>query len=645
MNYYGILSNEATGGGGNNSSSKLDVTDLQEDLVKVSGKTITFLDEVENRIYDLVAYCNDDIQKRYEGKNLLKLKDVGNYLNGVSFSTSVSGGFVSMRGTATDNIVIDIADSSSFTLEKGKSYLINGIKNINYPGVKIYGFNLKGTGESIYWNDDDDGKRFTFNADSGYSIRIEIAKGTKISNPLKFYPMIRKSSIIDSYFEPYVGGIPSPNLFYRQNLGARNNFELRATKKNRLRSWYSNITLNGLKFDGSTNGYYEISGEPTGDIECALDVYDLDFKSKYILSGNETKKRGYSIVLKLYVGDRNCEYIYCNDEKEVIVDFSKYPTLKKVESYVFVSKDAEPLNGETVYIYPMLRPYYTDGKYKYADSNNKTLSFDGHIRAVGDFHDTVYFNDDCVKLNTKIENIVLEGSDTENFVLVSESTDTCLFHLDGDILNEVTLEQTHNPDKYLRSNSFYNAVDVETIFSIDYATYSLDYRDSGYGSLYLRIPKEIASNVDELRLFLKSSKIQINHVLSEGYEQDVTPEGYTLENLKTIDGTQTYKGANIDLNLSFRYPLKYNRTYSVFKDKCFITIRDLNFSYLGSFTSNTDVNIPQDITKGTYEIFETKGDYENTIIGYSKVNDDGSIEFNLTRPAVKAYCNIQYPIA
>ena len=75
----------------------------------------------------------------------------------------------------------------------------------------------KGASGTYMEVDQGSGYTFTLTEETIISINPMVGAGKTVSN-VKFYPMIRLASITDPTYEPYTGGIPSPNPEYPQEL-------------------------------------------------------------------------------------------------------------------------------------------------------------------------------------------------------------------------------------------------------------------------------------------------------------------------------------------------------------------------------------------------------------------------------------------
>lgn len=199
-----------------------------------SNQGETHLADSDNgKIMDMMLYGKSE-QKQYSGKNLLNATLQTTTKNGVTCTNNGDGTYT-LNGTATVIVAFDIAQDvfcSSFRLI---GCPVGGIHDTSYE-LQARTNNL------IYGYDTGDGKNIK--ADEKFFIRIRINAGT-VCNNLLFKPMIT-TDLTATYddFEPYVGGIPSPNPSYPQEIKSVVNPTVKVCGKNLWNEQWINGTLN-----------------------------------------------------------------------------------------------------------------------------------------------------------------------------------------------------------------------------------------------------------------------------------------------------------------------------------------------------------------------------------------------------------------
>lgn len=252
-----------------------DVDTLKNDTKELNDKKITkfyasnqgethLADSDNGKIMDMMLYGKSE-QFTATGKNLLKIKDGAQTTRGVTV-TAKDGVFV-LKGTATETgwAIFDVV---SFVLD-GTCILSSNIST----GVKAIAVNksfkpVLEQNESVTLE----------NAEvSKVCFRIEEGKTYDISNILV---QIEKGSVVTSY-EPYTGGIPSPNPDYPQEIKSVVNPVVKICGKNLLKSVLKTQTKDGISCKNNSDGTYTFNGTITTD---GKEYVDFNFVGDYYAS-------------------------------------------------------------------------------------------------------------------------------------------------------------------------------------------------------------------------------------------------------------------------------------------------------------------------------------------------------------------------
>ena len=227
-------------------SLKKETGSLKEDLSNkitkfyASSQGETHLADSDNgKITDMVLYGRSE-QKQYSGKNLLNPTLQTTIKNGVTCTANGDGTYT-LNGTATTTTVFDIAQDVSYSSFRLAGCPVGGAHDVSYE-LQARTDNL------IYGYDTGDGKNIK--ANENFFIRIRINTGINCNN-LLFKPMIVDASLYPDAtyddFEPYTGGIPSPNPDYPQEIKSVVNPTVKVCGKNllNLNSYKENVK-NGI---------------------------------------------------------------------------------------------------------------------------------------------------------------------------------------------------------------------------------------------------------------------------------------------------------------------------------------------------------------------------------------------------------------
>lgn len=219
--------------------NKEDIGSLKEDLSNkitkfyASNQGETRITDSDNgKIMDMMLYGRSE-QKRYRGKNLLKIRDGALTIRGVT--VTAKDGVVALKGTATE---------TGWALFNIDSFVLDGtyILSSNIPtGVRALVVN----------------KAYEIVLEQGKSATLENAEVSKVCFTIingKTYDVsniliqIEKGSEATSY-EPYTGGIPSPSPDYPQEIKSVVNPIVKLCGANLLKLSFRNKSNNGVIID------------------------------------------------------------------------------------------------------------------------------------------------------------------------------------------------------------------------------------------------------------------------------------------------------------------------------------------------------------------------------------------------------------
>lgn len=186
--------------------AELDDKKITKVYANSDGATV-LTDSDNGKIQDMILYGKSE-QKQYSGKNLLNMKNAkGGTDVGVTVAINDDGSY-SYVGTPTDNNVNVwllgnyVYDTPILTLAPGK-YYVKGV-NLYYNSTSIF------TGGR-------NGGFITLTEDTPIAGIGAVSGEVGTSYNETWYPIIAKSDV-EVPWEPYVGGIPSPNPDYPQEI-------------------------------------------------------------------------------------------------------------------------------------------------------------------------------------------------------------------------------------------------------------------------------------------------------------------------------------------------------------------------------------------------------------------------------------------
>ena len=268
-------------------SLKKETGSLREDIsTKItkfyaSSQGETHLADSDNgKIQDMMLYGKSE-QKRYSGKNLLNATLQTTTQNGVTCTANGDGTYT-INGTATSDTLFHIG---YFIFEKDTKY-------------KIVGCPQGGSLNTLYRLDgslnanSDTGNGIVYSGDGNKrNARIVVFNGATVNN-LLFKPMIT-TDLTATYddFEPYTGGIPSPNPDYPQEIKSVVNPTVKVCGKNLLEDGSLKSDNNG-KIEYISAGKIKVTSSISAWYAAITNTLKLTPNTNYVLSAKCDSSNG-----------------------------------------------------------------------------------------------------------------------------------------------------------------------------------------------------------------------------------------------------------------------------------------------------------------------------------------------------------------
>lgn len=532
------------------SSKKIDnvTNSLKEDIsTKItkfyaSSQGETHLADSDNgKIMDMMLYGKSE-QKQYNGKNLLNATLQTTTQNGVTCTNNGDGTYT-LDGTANANAVFNLG---SVTFTGDTKYKICGCPQ---GGGIIERYHIEPYGSTNEQKDIGNGVIYSLSNDETKAIYIVVTIGFRASN-LLFKPMIT-TNLTATYddFEPYTGGIPSPNPDYPQEIKSVVNPAIKICGKNLLKATLQTTTVNGVTCTNNGDGTYTLNGTATTittfdiaqDVSCssfrlvgcpvggAHDAsYELQARTNNLIYGYDTgdgknikADENFFIRIRINAG------INCNNLlfKPMIVDASLYPDA--------TYDDFEPYHKQTVTL-----PYTL---------NAIPVSSGGNVTIDGQQYIADYVDVERGKLVRMVEKKVLNGTENWNLSERSENRNGVFqFFADANIAGALC-------DKAI----------YESLTS-HYGTF-----DTWYNQIRFYAHTD-EMTVEEWRNFLSSNNHVIYIVRNTPVKTDLTKEEITA--FKAL--TTYYPTTNIFINSEqldgytvFNYPISMENGWNYVKQQ------------------------------------------------------------------------------
>ena len=246
-------------------------------ICDASGKSIVVTDSSNGGLKSLRLFGKSE-QFTTTGAQLFDVSKMTTQSSGGFTSVFNDDGSITVNGTPTTQYAIASTTTYLTGLEPGTYYISGGSTN---GGCVIAQINRKLSDETTKYTSNG---AFTVDGTEIY-IRLNIqtmSAGLEPVNNYTIYPMLNKGSTPLPY-EPYTGGIASPNPSYPQRLKSI------GKGKNLLQNTATSQTVNGITFTVNDDGSITANGTVTGDRAtfqiCDYNSLQLEENQTYILSG------------------------------------------------------------------------------------------------------------------------------------------------------------------------------------------------------------------------------------------------------------------------------------------------------------------------------------------------------------------------
>lgn len=303
------------------------------------GKT-HLADSGNGKIQDMMLYGKSE-QKQYSGKNLLNVTMGTTTKNGITCTANDDGTFT-LNGTATASLFFIIINNDDLKKAFGTN---EELRLTGAPkGASKTGYYLqirKNEPEVIYR--DTGGGVTAKKPNASCNVAIVIVNGTVFNNVL-FKPMLT-TDLTATYddFEPYTGGIPSPNPDYPQEIKSVVNPTVKVSNEDgtQFKTVTLPYTLNAIPV--SSGGNVTINGQ-----QYIADYVDVE-RGKLVRMVDSSKlDNTQSIVNKT-------EWLLA-EPQETDLTTEEITAFKALATYyptTNISVNSEQLDGYTVFNYPI----------------------------------------------------------------------------------------------------------------------------------------------------------------------------------------------------------------------------------------------------------------------------------------------------
>ena len=218
-------------------------------------------DSDDGKIMDMVLYGRSE-QKQYSGKNLLNPTLQTTTQNGVTCTNNGDGTYT-VNGTATGIATFIVYYNFADVYGSASSLKMVGCPSGGSAQKYFLRSYRKGGNPEIL---DEYGSGISIGSfkESESNIAIIVKSGATVNN-LIFKPMLTTDTTATyADFEPYTGGIPSPNPDYPQEIKSVVNPTVKVCGKNLLKATLQTATVNGVTCTNNGDGTYTLNGTASG---------------------------------------------------------------------------------------------------------------------------------------------------------------------------------------------------------------------------------------------------------------------------------------------------------------------------------------------------------------------------------------------
>lgn len=515
-----------------------------------SGEDIHVTDSANAKVREFALFGKAK-QESTTGKNLLENTATTKTVNGVTFTVN-SDGSVTANGTATDRANFDIFTNKNALIPIG-NYIVNGCPKGG--SLSSYRFQIYNKTTSSGANDYGDGVELNIsNLTDEITPQITIYGGYTANN-LTFYPMLRLASIEDSTYEPYTGGIPSPNPDYPQEIevaGSSGSVVVTSCGKNLTGEILEDVNvgetiiINGVEFKINNDKSVNVRGFSTGMAQIHYDFIS-DFTGIVVLTGSSSSK------CHIYPWDVERNARPYTDETKTALQTNNQSVEKK-ELYFWVEKGKRyqtnaRVNGANIEVnetvYPLLRKCDENGNpigddtYEPYKSTTSTFStpngFPGiPVNSDGNYTDSngqqricdeiVKYADGSGEYVQRVSPFTLDGSETWSKSALAENVFyTMAKFVDGMITNDIFIIS----DRYISSTNYIGNMPDKVI------RYGISGGETPMPIVYIK--DSSFSTVEELQTALTENNVK-------GYYPLATPirTPLTAEEIAEIEKLHTF---------------------------------------------------------------------------------------------------------
>lgn len=574
-------------------SLKTETGSLKEDIsTKItkfyaSSQGETHLADSDNgKIQDMMLYGRSE-QKQYSGKNLLNPTLQTTTQNGVTCTANGDGTYT-LNGTATDIAVFVVYYNFADVYGSASSLKMVGCPSGGSAQKYFLRSYRKGGNPEIL---DEYGSGISIGSfkEAESNIAILVKSGVTVNN-LIFKPMLTTDTTATyADFEPYTGGIPSPNPDYPQEIKSVVNPTVKVCGKNLLKATLQTTTQSGVTFTANGDGTYTLNGIAKALIDVSLSTnFHIENGKMYRITGWVKNVSGsiYLVNGKDSAGDTGdgVTFTYIdatNDSKVIHIQIPKGAIINNVIIKPMICTDTsatyddfEPYHEQTVTL------PYTLNAIPVESGGNVTI---GSQEYIADYVDV-----ERGKLVRMVGECIVDGTEkwrSENSYMIADISN----------FNRVDID---NYMTYILCDKYRTSVNT-TYDNVIFA------RKGGDGIVIKDTSHQSA--VEDWKKYLNNNPCIVHHLLITPTEIDLTSE--EIAAFKAL--ATYYPTTNISINSEqldgytvFNYPISMENGWNYVKQQIGDT-RDYIYD-MDARTQDTDLQAAEAYVNSEYAVALTE---------------------------------------
>ena len=577
-------------------------------------------DSDDGKIMDMMVYGKSE-QKQYLGKNLLNPTFKTDTYSGVTLTNNGDGTYT-IKGTnsSSGELIFSLVPTVDEQKTLYNSLIGKKVKFIIESGSTISGsvgricFVFYNETEIKYSNETYNGGDVT--VPTGYDLAvvdIHINVGQTIPETI-IKPMLT-TDLTATYddFEPYTGGIPSPNPDYPQEIKSVVNPTVKVCGKNLLNPTLQSTTQNGITCTNNGDGTYTLNGTAIQNAFFSLrNDNALQNEKRYKITGCPSGSDGEIYMLRPRLNDDSIKdtgngaiFIYLSEEKDnfafvirinkgftcnnllfkpMIVDVSLYPDA--------TYDDFEPYHEQTVTL------PYTLNAIPVSSGGNVTIGGQQYIADYVDVERGKLVRR-VLKFDPSLLSVRMKDDEKTLFTYDKFDNNNMYKKTHGEIIAECSHLKVMQNTAIGAEQEFKRGVHV--------SFYAVENNQNNNNVIYVCVPLVCGTTASEFLEWANKNAFEIIYKLATPTEIDLTPE--EVQAFKAL--ATYYPTTNISVNSEqldgytvLNYPISMENGWNYVKQQIGDT-RDYIYD-MDARTQDTDLQAAEAYVNSEYAVALTE---------------------------------------